>query len=119
MIFFELKEEETKMICSRFQIGTLNSKNNLRGMHQKYMPHAFTEQGVAMLASILHTSVAEEVSISIIRAFVAMRKYISNDLYQKNYILNNQKNRLLQLEKKFDKMPEKQKINTIFYNGQI
>lgn len=48
-----------------------------------------------------------------------MRRYISNDLYHNNYILNNHENRLLKLEETFDKMHDNLKINTIFYNGQI
>lgn len=117
--YFELTKEETKLLISRFQIGTLNKSNDLRGNNLKYLPHAFTEQGVAMLASVLHTKVAIDVSINIMRTFVAMRRYISNDLYHNNYILNNHENRLLKLEETFDKMHDNLKINTIFYNGQI
>ena len=64
--YFELTKEE----CSRFQIGTLNTK---RGSNIKYLPHAFTEQGVAMLASVLRTPVANDESENIMRAFVSMR----------------------------------------------
>ena len=102
--YFELTKQEVNMIISRFQSGTLNKSNDSRGYNLKYMPHAFTEQGIAMLASILHTSVAEEISVNIMRTFVAMRKYITNDLYHNNYILNNHENRLLRLEETFDKM---------------
>lgn len=84
------------------------------GYNIKYMPHAFTEQGIAMLTSVLHTSTAEEVSI-----FVAMRKYISTDLYKNNYVLINHENRLLKLEESFDKLHEKVKTNTVFFEGQI
>ena len=41
--YFQLTEEETKSICSRFQIGTLNKNNNLRGYNIKYLPYVFTE----------------------------------------------------------------------------
>ncbi len=67
---FQLTEEELKCIPLRFQIETLNNKGNMRGKHFKYLPYAFTEQGVAMLATIIHTKVATEVSINIMRAFV-------------------------------------------------
>lgn len=117
--YFELTEEETKNLFSRFQPGTLNKSNNLRGYNIKYLPHAFTEQGVAMLASILHTNIAEAVSINIMRAFVAMRKYISNGLYKTDYILNNHENRLLRLEETFDKLHENTQVNAIFFEGQI
>ena len=69
---FQLKRDE--FINLKFQIET-SSWNNYGGVRK--LPYAFTEQGVAMLATILRTSVAEEVSIQIKDAFVAMRKYIS------------------------------------------
>ena len=55
---FRLTEEEVK-IFSRSQVGTLKG----RGHNIKYLPYVFTEQGVAMLATVLRTPVAEEVSI--------------------------------------------------------
>ena len=54
----------------RSQIVTLK---NGRGEHKKYMPYAFTEQGVAMLSSVLRSPLAIQVNIGIMRAFVAMR----------------------------------------------
>lgn len=46
-----------------------------RGLYSKYLPFAFTEQGVAMLASVLNTTKAIQVNISIVRAFVFLRQY--------------------------------------------
>ena len=83
---FRLTLEEAK-IFSRSQVGTLKGK----GHNIKYLPYAFTEQGVAMLATILRTPVAEVVSIRIMDAFVAMRKYISNDLIEHSKMLINHK----------------------------
>jgi len=57
----------------RTQIATLNNLG--RGEHRKYLPFAFTEQGVAMLASVLKSEKAIEVNIQIVRAFVALRQY--------------------------------------------
>ena len=51
-------------------------------------PYAFTEQGDAMLATVLRTDVAEEVSVRIMRAFILMRKYISLSLIEQKYINN-------------------------------
>ena len=48
-----------------------------RGEHRKYLPYAFTEQGVAMLSGILKSKTAIRVSIQIINAFVAMRNFIA------------------------------------------
>ena len=68
---------------SRFQNGTLKTK---QGQNIKYIPHVFTEQGVAMLATVLRTSIAAEVSIKIMRVFVAMRKYISTGLVEQSIL---------------------------------
>ena len=66
---FQLTPEE----CLRSQIVTLNTK---QGQHLKYMPHAFTEQGVAMLSSILKSDTAIEINIRIMRTFVAIRNHL-------------------------------------------
>ena len=55
---------------------TLNEK---QGQHLKYMPYAFTEQGVAMLSSVLRSQTAIEVNIQIMRAFVSMRHFMVNN----------------------------------------
>lgn len=68
---FRLTKEE----CLRSQIVTLNED---QGKHLKYMPYAFTEQGVAMLSSVLRSSTAIQVNISIMRAFVTMRNYVAS-----------------------------------------
>lgn len=116
--YFQLTKEDYNFIL-RSQIGTLELK---QGQHSKYIPYVFTEQGVAMLATILRTDTAAEMSIRIMRAFVSMRRYISSNLLEQKYI-NNQvlKNtediRLLQETfKDFDK---NKKINNIFFEGQI
>ena len=65
---FQLTEDETNR--SRSQIVTLK-----RGQNIKYLPFAFTEQGVAMLSSVLNSAKAIQVNIAIMRAFVQMRKF--------------------------------------------
>ena len=65
----------TKEDCLRCQIGTINGR---RGEHLKYMPYAFTENGIAMLSGVLRSPTAIEVNISIMRAFVAMRRVFAN-----------------------------------------
>ena len=59
--YFQLTEKEYNSLKS--QLGTLK---NGRGQHKKYLPYVFTEQGVAMLATILRTSIASQMSISIL-----------------------------------------------------
>ena len=77
---FQLTEEEYRSL--RFQIETLNNSNTNRGQNIKYMPYVFTEQGVAMLSSLLKTEISSKVSINIMRAFVSMRKYNRTSIYK-------------------------------------
>ena len=67
---FELRIEEYQSL--RRQIGTLK-----RGAHSKYAPMAFTEQGVAMLSSVLNSHRAIQVNIEIIRAFTRLRRMLA------------------------------------------
>ena len=73
---FQLTKEETESISSKSQIATLNVSGNLRGSNIKKMPFAFTEQGVAMLSTVLKSDTAVSMSIQIMKAFVAMRKFM-------------------------------------------
>ena len=62
---------DNESIVSRSQFVTLK-----RGQNIKYCPFAFTEQGVAMLSSVLNSDRAIQVNIAIMRAFVKMRKFL-------------------------------------------
>ena len=66
---FQLTKEEWDSL--RFQIGILDVG---RGKYTKFLPHAFTEQGLAMLSGVLNSDIAIEVNISIMRAFVSLRQ---------------------------------------------
>lgn len=68
---FELTKDEYDFLRCNF--GTL--KNQGQGQHVKYLPFAFTEQGIAQLSSVLNSPFAIQVNISIIRAFVVLRQY--------------------------------------------
>ncbi|KAF0221437.1 MAG: hypothetical protein FD174_575 [Geobacteraceae bacterium] len=73
---FQLTQEEhTEFISLRSQIVILKRG---RGQHRKYFPYAFTEQGVAMLSSVLNSERAIEVNIQIIRAFVKLREMLAS-----------------------------------------
>ena len=88
---FMFRLENQDVAGLRSQIVTLNQG---RGKHRKYLPYAFTEQGVAMLSSVLNSDRAVEVNIQIIRVFVQLREMIAShkDLAK----------RLNELEKKYD-----------------
>ena len=65
---------------SRPQSVALNKNKKRQGLNIKYLPYAFTEQGVAMLSSLLKTNKAIKTSIAIMNAFVGMRRFISDNL---------------------------------------
>jgi hypothetical protein len=85
---FQLTSEETEAL--RCQIGTSNTGRGGR----RFRPYAFTEQGVAMLSSVLHSRRAVQVNVEIMRAFVRLRRWLvtHEDLAR----------RLDTLEKKYD-----------------
>lgn len=114
---FQLNENEVNNL--RFQLETANKVDISK---TRTLPYVFTEQGVAMLATILRTEVAVKVSIEIMDAFVHMKKYISNNLMEQKYI-NNQvmKNTedIKLLQESFSKFEEKKIVNEIYFKGQI
>src|SRR5665647_1105026 len=82
---FQLSKEEFEVL--RFQIETLEKSQkplrlqnetlkSSRGQHSKYLPYAFTEQGVAMLSGILNSDKAINMNIAIMRAFVEIRRIV-------------------------------------------
>ena len=76
---FQLTNEE----CSRSQIATLNTK---QGQNIKYKPYAFTENGIAMLSSILRSETAIAVNIRIMRTFTKIRKTIFENFNIENRV---------------------------------
>lgn len=67
---FELTKEESEIL--RYHFGTLRW-----GAHSKFLPFVFTEQGVAMLSSVLHSERAIQANIEIMRAFVRLRELVA------------------------------------------
>jgi hypothetical protein len=86
---FQLTVEEATALRSQFVTLKIG-----RGQHRKYRPHAFTEQGVAMLSTVLHSERAIQVNIAIMRAFVQLREMIGSN--------KGLTRRLNELEKKYD-----------------
>ena len=84
---FQLTAEEYKSL--RFHFGILE-----KGRHSKYLPYAFTEQGVAMLSSVLKSKRAVQVNIEIMRAFVRLRRMLS--------VHKDLESKLIDLEQKYD-----------------
>jgi len=112
-----LSDEESNI----FLAANCDQKIETRGGKYKN-PRVFTEQGVAMLATILKTPVATQVSIAIMDAFVLMKKYISTSLLEQKYI-NNQvmKNTedIKLLQESFKEFDKKKELNDMFFEGQF
>ena len=121
---FQLTKEE----CLRSQIVTLNEK---QGQHLKYMPYAFTEQGVAMLSSVLRSQTAIEVNIQIMRAFVSMRHFMVNNAsvfsrletieYHQLEMQQHQQETDKRIDEVFRRLDEgnAKPKQGVFYNGQV
>ena len=100
---FQLSRDE--VIALRSQFATLNSQSLAsfkRGKHSKYLPYVFTEQGVAMLSSVLNSERAIQVNIRIMRAFVQIKGFL---LTHRELAL-----RLEKLERHFGEHDEKIKV---------
>ena len=110
-----------KLTCDEFidlrSKFSTSSLNNYGG--RRYLPRVFTEQGVAMLSTILKSKVATEVSIKIMDAFVAMRKYISSNLIEQKHINNLVMKHEEQISTIFDYFDKNCKDTEIYFKGQI
>ncbi len=146
---FQLTQEE--VICSRSQIATLNKGTNLRSQIAtssqevslksqivtsshggvRYLPYAFTENGIAMLSSVLRSPIAIQVNIRIMRAFTAMRQFIASNaqIFQRLDVMEQNQLALAahqtetdhKLEEVFRRLDSGnvQPHQGIFYDGQI
>lgn len=97
--------------------------NEGRGQHLKYLPHAFTENGVAMLSSVLRSDRAIEVNIQIMRAFTMMRNFLMNNasIFQR---MERIEMKQLKTDEKVDAILDRLNTNQtpaegIFFDGQI
>ena len=112
---WKLTDEEVQHLL----VEIFDQKRETRGGRYKN-PRVFTEQGVAMLSTVLKSKVATQVSIAIMDAFVTMRKYISDNLLEQKYIntmvlKHDEEIKLLQgAFSKFDTIS-----NELFFEGQI
>lgn len=118
---FQLTESEFQNL--RFQFGTLNRKVNNGEVTRKYLPYVFTEQGISMVSGVLKNEIAVKVSVSIIRAFVEMRKFLmlNGQVFGR---LTSIEHKLLEHDKKFDEIfnqlqQEESMKQKIFFEGQI
>ena len=116
---FQLTAEEYQFLRSQFA----TSKNETRGGRQ-YLPYVFTEQGCAMLSSVLKSETAVQVSIKIMDAFVAMRRFLLSNaqIFQR---LDSLEIHRIESDKRIDELftrMDRYKIDDtqgIFFQGQI
>ena len=118
---FRLNENEFQSLRCQFVTASKVLENKFR--NKKYLPYAFTEQGIAMLSALLKSDVAISVSVNIMKAFVEMRKFLmlNGQVFER---LTNIEYKLLEHDKKFDKIfntlqLEENIKQRIFFNGQI
>ncbi|MBO4717749.1 MAG: ORF6N domain-containing protein, partial [Spirochaetales bacterium] len=117
---FQLTEEEVD--TSKSHIVILNRTKG-RGSNIKYLPHAFSEEGVAMLSAILRSPIAVQMSIKIMDAFVSMRHYLADNamVFQR---LDRIELKQLEADEKFHQLfgrleePRTDKA-VIFFKGQM
>lgn len=116
---FRLTKEEYENL--RSQIATSSADHAHGG--RRYMPYAFTEQGIAMLSAVLKSDIAVEVSIRIMNSFVKMRKFMlsNQQLFSR---LDRVELKQLETDKKLEEVFNYIASNTevkqkIFFNGQI
>jgi len=112
---FQLNKQEAEIWKSqieisnlRHQIGTSSLRSQIvtlkngRGQHIKYLPYVFTEQGVAMLSSVLNSKRAIQVNIQIIRTFTQLRELLMTNKELRIKIENMEKKYDTKLKRVFD-----------------
>ena len=131
---FQLTDDEHNSLRSQFV--TLETKKSLRSQTvtsnqrggRRYLPYAFTEQGVAMLSAVLRSEIAVRTSIQIINAFVAMHRFITANaqiFHRLDTVERKQLEHKLEADEKFKKIfsaieaKEIKPRQGIFFNGQI
>ena len=110
-----LTDKEKNYLWSKFSTANISTMSRSN-------PRVFTEQGVAMLATVLKSKTATEVSIRIMDTFVLMRYYVSEDLLMKSYyndMVVRHDSEIKKIQDTLDKMQNKKVLNEIYYNGQI
>ena len=114
----QLSKEEWTSLRSHF--ATING----RGRHPKYLPYAFTEHGVIMAAAILKSEIADKASVMIVKAFVAMRRFLASNaqVFQR---LDRIEYKIQESDQKFEDLYSKLEEKSlapkqgIFFDGQV
>ena len=111
---FKLTEEEYDSLrCNFFTL------KNGRGEHRKYLPYAFTEYGITMLAGILKSDLAVKMSLQIVNVFITMKNYLNTNFIEQKYINKLVLEHDSKIDLILDKLNTREENNHIFYEGQI
>ena len=115
---FQLNKEEAE--ASRSQFATLNK----RGSNIKHLPYAFTENGIAMLSSVLRSPLAIQTNIRIMRTFTSMRKMLANTMQMMQRLTRIEYQQIetdRRLDEVFRILGEKddKPLQGLYYNGEI
>ena len=114
---------------TKFEFELLKSQNVIPKQYNtmgrggnRHLPHVFTEYGIIMLSGLLKNRLATQINVRVIKAFVAMKHYLSNDLLEQKYyndmtIRHDSEIKLLQ--ESFNKLEEAREVNEIYFNGKI
>lgn len=124
---FQLDEKEYDSLRSQIATSIETSDDKTSKGGRRYMPYVFTEQGIAMLSAVLRSDVAIQVSINIMKAFVAMRKFLVNNslLFERiNEIEVKQLEYKREMDERFKQVfdyiaEHEESTQKIFFDGQI
>lgn len=124
---FQLTIEELTSLRCQIGISKKEDSGNTSHGGRRYTPYVFTEQGIAMLASVLRSEIAAKVNVQIMRTFVTMRRFIANNTMLFTYITElemKQEKYINESDKKFKQVFDYIEAHTeseqkIFYDSQI
>lgn len=124
---FQLTIEELTSLRCQIGISKKEDSGNTSHGGRRYTPYVFTEQGIAMLASVLRSEIAAKVNVQIMRTFVTMRRFIANNTMLFTYITElemKQEKYINESDKKFKQVFDYIAAHTeseqkIFYDSQI
>lgn len=124
---FQLTEDEYTYLKSQIATSNMEEENASARGGRRYLPYAFTEQGIAMLSAVLRSDEAIQVSINIINTFVKMRRFLAENAFMFDRInslelkqLEYQKESNEKFKQIFDYISEHEEARQkIFFDGQI
>lgn len=124
---FQLTDEEYSELRSQFATSNIGTESTSSKGGRRYLPYAFTEQGIAMLSAVLRSDEAIQVSVNIMNTFVRMRRFLAENSLMFDKIhslelkqLEYQKESSEKFKQIFTYLSEHEEVGQkIFFDGQI